>query len=59
MRRKQNPEGGKRFYTKEVPVDSIIIVDGTRPITKVDNASNCIFSDIYLKEETRPVKFLP
>ena len=39
------------FYTKEVSVDSVVIVDGTSPRTKIDNTRIAFFRDIYSQKE--------
>ncbi len=39
------------FYTKEVPVDSVVIIDGTSPRTKTDNTRIAFFRDIYSQKE--------
>lgn|GEM_PF-2634131 len=35
------------FYTKEVSLDSVVLIDGTSPRTKIDNARIAFFRDIY------------
>ena len=39
------------FYVKEVSVDSVVIVDGTSPRTKIDDARIAFFRDIYSQKE--------
>ena len=39
------------FYTKEVSVDSVVIIDGTSPRTKIDNTRVAFFRDIYSQKE--------
>ena len=39
------------FYMKEVLVDSVVIVDGTSPRTKIDNTRIAFFKDIYSQKE--------
>lgn len=39
------------FYTKEVSVDSVVIIDGTSPRTKIDNTRIAFFRDIYSQKE--------
>ncbi len=39
------------FYTKEVSVGSVVIIDGTSPRTKIDNTRIAFFRDIYSQRE--------
>src|SRR5271157_5755330 len=42
---------GKVFYTKEVSVNSVLIIDGTSPRTKIDNSRIAFFRDIYSQKK--------
>ncbi len=39
------------FYTKEVSVNSVLIVDGTSPRTKIDNSRIAFFREIYSQKK--------
>ncbi len=47
------------FYTKEVSVDSVVIIDGTSPRIKIDNARIAFFRDIYSQKEEELVFEIP
>ncbi len=48
---KSVPKEGKVFYTKEVSVDSVVIIDGTSPRTRIDYTRVAFFRDIYSQKE--------
>lgn len=39
------------FYTKEVSVDSVVIIEGTSPRMEIDKARVAFFMDIYCRKE--------